>query len=191
MPPTRRISSLAVVPCSFPLPRQRRGFTLLELLAVIGVIAILTGIVIGVGRRVSESGKVSRARAELAVLGAALESYRVAHGDYPRTAEPAQLLQALIGRRDPGLAVISGRALLETTRFSLSADPYTNETALLLDPWDQPYHYAYKAMPGWTNPTFVLASVGPDQTGTPDLLSGGFPDVTAPANADNLYANRN
>ena len=48
------------------------GFTLLELLAVIAIIAVLSGIVIGAGRRASESGKVARAKAELAALGAAL-----------------------------------------------------------------------------------------------------------------------
>lgn len=173
------------------LRRPSAGFTLLELLAVIGVIAILTGIVIAVGRRTVENGRVSRARAELAVLGAALESYKAARGDYPRTADPAQLLQALLGRRDPNLRPVTGRPFVEIGSFSLSGDPHVTETAVLLDPWEQPYRYAYQAMPGWTNPVYVLASAGPDQTGTPTLLPGGFPDVAAPGNADNLYANAN
>lgn len=155
------------------------------------MIAVLTGIVIAVGRRAAGSGKVARARAELAVLGAALESYKASHGDYPRTADSAQMLQALLGRRDPNLAPVSGHAFMETGRFSLSGDPHVTATAVLLDPWDQPYRYAYKAMPGWTNPSHVLVSAGPDQTCSDTLLSGGFPDAGAPGNTDNLYANAN
>lgn len=156
---------------------------------MIGVIAILTGIVIGVGRRANEAGRLSRARAELSVLAAALESYRAAHGDYPRTADPAQMLQALLGRRRPDMSETTGRAFLEPGRLALSGDPFASASAQVLDPWEQPYRYAYKAIPGWTNPTYVLASAGPDQTGTPNLRPGGFPDVAAPRNADNLYAN--
>lgn len=166
----------------------RPGFTLLELLAVLAVIAALTAIVIGVGRRAAESGQVARARAELVALAAALEAFKTVHGDYPRTDDAAQLLQALLGRRDATLASANGRAVLEVGRFKVSADPYASETARLLDPWDQPYRYAYRSMPGWTNPGFVLTSAGPDRADTPVLRTGGFPDDTAPGNADNLHA---
>ena len=64
---------------------KRSAFTLLELLAVISLSAILAGIMLGVGRRASEAGKVARAKAELAVLSAALESYNHTYGDYPQT----------------------------------------------------------------------------------------------------------
>jgi len=173
-------------------PRREIGFTLLELLVVLGVIAILTGIVIGVGRRASESGRNARARAELAALSAALESYKLTQGDYPRTDLPAHLLQSLIGKRGPAYALVTDRALLETAKFTTAGalDPFTAESAELLDPWEHPYRYAYKSQTPWTNPTYVLYSAGPDGSATATLLTGGFPDAEAAGNADNLHANR-
>lgn len=60
-----------------------RAFTLLELLVVLGLISILGGLLLGVGSYAFEAGRVSRARAELAALAAALDAYRAAYGDYP------------------------------------------------------------------------------------------------------------
>jgi general secretion pathway protein G len=172
--------------------RPARGFTLLELLVVIGLIAVLTGLVFGMGRRVSDTGKAARARAELAALMAALDAYRQIHGDYPRTDEPARLLQALIGKRGPDHQPLVGRALLEVARFrtAANADPFADETAVLLDPWERPYGYAYKSLQPWTNPACVLWSAGPDGAAATTLLTGGFPDRSATGNADNLYADQ-
>jgi prepilin-type N-terminal cleavage/methylation domain-containing protein len=163
---------------------QRAAFTLLEVLAVVALIAVLTGIVIGVGRRAIEASRATRARAELAVLASALESYKRVYGDYPRTDDAAQLLRALLGQRGPASeAEINGRALLETARFRISE-------GMLVDPWDQPYEYAYKIpAAGWANVRFVLYSRGPDRGAFSRLLAGGFVDATAPANQDNIHAN--
>jgi prepilin-type N-terminal cleavage/methylation domain-containing protein len=172
-------------------PGQTAAFTLLELLAVIALIAILTGIVIGVGQRALESGRASRARAELATLAALLETYKAVNGDYPRTADPARLLQALLGRRGPDYQPLSAQPLLEVARFTLSGDPLADESVVLLDPWGHPYFYAYKSPPGgWTNPGYVLGSAGPDGEAATALRPGGFADVAAAGNADNLYANQ-
>jgi len=171
---------------------KRAGFTLLELLAVVGIIAILSGLVLGVGRRAIESGKISRAKGELAVLTAALEACQRSYGDFPQTDDEARLLQSLIGRRGPQNAALTGRAFIEATKFTTASalDPFTNTTAVLIDPWAQPYVYAYKSQTPWANPSFVLYSLGPDGADSPVLLSGGFIDPAPPANADNLHANR-
>ena len=175
-------------------PRTAPAFTLLELLAVLAIVALLAGFVLGSGRRATESAKGVRARAELAALAAALESYRRAYGDYPQTGDAARLLQSLLGRLGPAGAAVNGRTLLETGRFTTTdgSDPVANAAAELADPWGRPYVYTYKSPPaGWLNPGFVLYSVGPDGTGAPGLLGGGWIDTAAPANADNIYANRN
>jgi len=161
----------------------RAAFTLLELLSVITIIALLAGIVLGVGRRAAESGKTARAKAELALLGAALEDYRRTQGDFPRTGDGTQLLHALLGRRGPAAdQVINGRAVIESARFSIAGE-------VLLDPWGQAYVYVYKTTAPWSNPSYVLYSAGPDGRENPRLLAGGFTDTGAAENADNLQAN--
>lgn len=197
-----------------PACRGRAAFTLLELLAVIAIIAVLTGIVIGVGRRSAETGRSARAKAELAALSAALEAYKRQHGDYPQTgavpnladtAAPASadapgiLFNALAGKRGPRptLTPLDGRAFVELAKFTLqnpAALPSPGNTAQLanafVDPWGRRYLYAYRTGTGWTNPSYVLWSTGPDGDDA-GLTAQGFIDVAPAANADNLYANRN
>jgi general secretion pathway protein G len=166
------------------------GFTLLEVLVVIGLIAGLTGLVISAGWRASETGRSSRTRAELAALVAALETYKATHGDYPRTNDSARLVQSLIGKRGPVYQPLTMRPLLDIARFTTSGglDPFVSESATVLDPWERSYRYAYKSQAPWSNPSYVLYSVGPDGEDTATLLSGGFPDRTTAGNVDNLHA---
>jgi len=172
--------------------RNSLGFTLIELLAVICIIGLLCGLVIGGGRYASERGRSARAQTELAVLASALEEYRRICGDYPQTNDGAQLLQSLIGRRGPRNAEIAIRPLIETARFvtTQELDPYASASARLVDPWSQAYRYTYKTQSPWTNPGYVIYSPGPDQRDSAALLTGGYVDPTPADNADNLYANQ-
>lgn len=176
-------------PLTVSCPRLS-AFTLLELLAVIAVIALLTGIVIGVGRRASDAGKVARAKAELAVISAALESYKRQYGDYPQAGginfalpdtalgdghSNVRLYNALLGHYGPRINQLNppGRAFIELARFSTDTAQAGMATALstgpelnaLLDPWGNRYMYYYRGNAGgstWQNPSYVLYSVGPD-----------------------------
>jgi len=182
------------------------AFTLIELLTVIAIIAILVSITFGVTRGVKQRAAAQQARTELAVISQALESYRRLYGDYPQLTngdtqdaqKEVQLLKALIGKRGPtNGTVIKGKAFLDTANFSVAAvdepeiqiDPYNAATigAVLMDPWDRPYHYYYFNEANRRG--YLLYSSGPDGE---EIAPVGLTqlDEDKPENADNIYANR-
>ncbi len=102
--------------------RHQGGFTLIELLVVIIVLGLLVGLVgPRLFGRVGQS-KTATAKAQIELLGAGLDQYRLDVGSYPTT---AQGLDALM--RNPSVANWNG--------------PYLKK-AVPKDPWGQPYKYA-------------------------------------------------
>ncbi len=98
------------------------GFTLIELLVVIIVLGLLAGLVgPRLFGRVGQS-KQATARAQIELLGAGLDQYRLDIGSYPTT---AQGLEALI--RNPGVPNWNG--------------PYLKKPVIPKDSWGNPYHY--------------------------------------------------
>lgn len=196
-----------------------RGFTLIELLTVIGVIAILAAITLGVTRGVNERAAIGQARAELAVLSQALEAYKRQYGDYPQTGAaanvpnaasaadndgPGILFNALVGKRGPlaTLNAIDARNFIELSRFTLQSNvaaalptsgDFTQRANAFVDPWGRRYLYYYKTgvASAWTQPGYVLLSVGPDGlAGITVANTGIVTESNAAQAADNLYANR-
>ncbi|XHS79815.1 type II secretion system major pseudopilin GspG [Burkholderiaceae bacterium UC74_6] len=102
-----------------------RGFTLLELLVVILIIGLLTGIV---GPRflgqISRS-EVTTAKAQLDSLDKALQAYRIDMGRFPSSSEG---LNALV--QAPAAGGIDGRWHGPYLKGNLPADP-----------WGMPYQY--------------------------------------------------
>ncbi len=104
---------------------RRGGFTLLELIVVIIVLALLAGLVAPqiFGRLTEARGTTARTQIEL--LGTALDTYRLDNGAYPTT---EQGLQAL--REKPVQAPVPGSW----------RGPYVRK-AVPNDPWGRPYLY--------------------------------------------------
>ena len=120
-----------------------QGFTLIEILVVIVVIAILATLVApNVFQHVGDS-KVTTAKSQIEMTGAALDSYRLHNGSYPTT--------------EQGLA-----ALWEAPTIDPPATwrgPYLRKS-VPLDPWGNPYVYM---SPGEVNPNgYDLISLGAD-----------------------------
>src|SRR5687767_13748057 len=70
-----------------PAFARRSGFTLVELLTSIAIIAILSAFAIGAVRGAKERANIGRARGDLAALATALEEFKRLYGDYPQTGE--------------------------------------------------------------------------------------------------------
>lgn len=65
-------------------PNRAKAFTLIELIVVVGIIALIVGIAIPMVLRAYRNAERSRALADLSAIAAALEAYKQDHGDYPR-----------------------------------------------------------------------------------------------------------
>jgi len=63
---------------------RRGGFTLTEMLVVIGIVVLVLGIATPMVTRAWRAGDRTRTAADLQAIAGALEAYRQDHGDYPR-----------------------------------------------------------------------------------------------------------
>ncbi len=113
-------------------PNDHRGFTLLELLVVISVIAILAALVTPMVFRNVGDAKQSAAKAQLGIFELALDAYRLDNDYYPST---GQGLGALVQRPTGNPAAANWRG------------PYLKR-GIPADPWGRPYLYQSPARPG-------------------------------------------
>ena len=162
-------------------PFRGAGFTLIEVLVVIAVVAILAAITLGISSGARDKAAQDRARSELAVLGTALERYRAAYGAYPQDEQnAAALYQALSGTRTPTGAVDDRAPFITLAGLVLS-----DAEDVIVDPWGQPYEYV-PFMSG-ARRGFRLYSIGRDGKDAPPT-SSGLLDESADENLDNIYA---
>jgi general secretion pathway protein G len=121
---------------------RTRGFTLIEIMVVVVILAILGSLVAPkiLGRL--DEARVTKARTDLNQLKSALDQYRMDNFRYP-TSE--QGLDALVHRpNDPNLK-------------NWRADGYIEQ--LVKDPWGHDYHYI---APGTNGAPYDLFSYGAD-----------------------------
>jgi general secretion pathway protein G len=103
-----------------PVPRRPRvgGFSLIEMLAVLALMAIVAGVVTLSVRPLVLKGKQDAARTEVGVIANALEAFYNVYGRYPTNAEGLDVLRRKTEKLDEPL---------------LTRDP--------VDPWGNPYQY--------------------------------------------------
>src|SRR5437867_9056880 len=76
------------------------AFTLIELIVVITVIVILTGLVLSTVGYAQKKGARARAETEIAAISAACESYKADNGVYPRDNATNQYTDILDARQN-------------------------------------------------------------------------------------------
>jgi general secretion pathway protein G len=121
--------------------RRHRGFTLLELLVVLGIIAMLAGIVGPQVMKHMGASKTKAARVQIEDLAASLDMYKLDEGRYPTSQQ--------------GLAALVERPA-DAKRWN---GPYLRKDKIPQDPWNQDYHYVFPGQHG----KFDLFSFGADE----------------------------
>lgn len=139
--------------------RRRGGFTLIEIMAVVLIMALLMTVVgVNINAQIQKA-RQSTARAKIVQLEQALEFYHMDNGRYPTT---DQGLDALV--REPGG---------DPKPRNYPPGGYLKRTDALLDPWDVEFEYT---SPGTNNThSFDLRSLGADGTAGGE---GGDADIT-------------
>ncbi|TMH06977.1 MAG: type II secretion system protein GspG [Betaproteobacteria bacterium] len=133
-----KVSTLRVLK---PAPDRARGFTLLELLVVILIIGLLTGIVAPRFLGQISRSESTAARAQLDAFDKALQAYRIDTGRFPST---GQGLRALVTQP------------ADEPRWH---GPYM-QGDIPLDPWGSVYQYRN---PGMSGRDYDLISYGRDR----------------------------
>jgi len=81
--------------------RISEAFTLIELIVVVGLIIVLTGLVLSTVGYARKKGARARAETEIAAMSAACESYKSDNGIYPRDTTTTDILAALTASPTP------------------------------------------------------------------------------------------
>jgi general secretion pathway protein G len=102
--------------------RSPAGFTLIELIVVVAIIGLLAGLVVPQFIKQEEKATAKAAKAQIELLGTALDTFRLDVGRYPTAQEGLQALNQKPG----GLDRWEG--------------PYLKKE-LPSDPWGKPYIY--------------------------------------------------
>ena len=101
------------------------GFTLLEMVIVLGIIGLIIGGAISVMGKVGEGAAIQRVKGDFNSIGSVLKMYKINNGHFPST---AQGLRALVAKPTGDPQPMSWTQLTDRVP---------------LDPWGQEYRYEF------------------------------------------------
>lgn len=131
-----------------------KGFTLVEMLCVVGLILILVGGFFRYSSKYNNKVRYMQAQEELAMLSGAVEYYKNEFGSYPTYDEKSlkEFYKVMAGVNK------NKQNFVEGYDWSMLNDE-------ILDPWGHPYVYQYKSESnrnGDNGSFYVLFSMGPN-----------------------------
>jgi prepilin-type N-terminal cleavage/methylation domain-containing protein len=154
--------------------QHKHGLSLVEMLIVVGVIALLATMVISVAGRIDAQAKENAVKNLFAVLEGALEEYKDFIGEFPRAmnTDPYMNSEILYERLNE---VSVSRKILEKISGSLIQNKYSpvgvsldESPPEIYDPWGTVLYYRYAAGDNFPE----LVSAGPDRKfGTVDDIT--------------------
>ena len=122
------------------LSRGDAGFTLIELLIVLGILALLAGLVTPQVLRYLGKARTETAKVQINAISSALELYALDNGGYP----PSQVGLGALMQQPQGAIRWNG--------------PYLKKADGLTDPWGRPYQYRIPGRSG----SFEVFTLGRD-----------------------------
>jgi prepilin-type N-terminal cleavage/methylation domain-containing protein len=150
--------------------RYKHGLSLVEMLIVVGIIALLATMVIGIAGRIDNQSKEKGVESTFALLEGALEEYKEFQGVFPdpNPLDTSYLTHsaALYGQLH---SIPSSRKILERISDSLiQSNPNAIGMLQINDPWGTTLDYRY--VTGDNFPELVSAG--------PDKIFGNADDIT-------------
>lgn len=149
---------------------RRAGFTLVELLAVLGILVLVGGVAVVAYTRVAESGRVKATQALINELANGVDLYRQQMGEYPSQEDGLQ-------------ALITAPADDEETarKWTEGGGPFLKKNEIPRDPWGNEITYV-RNEDATGGPEYQLYSWGPNKIDD----SGGEDDIANVKTDENL-----
>lgn len=170
--------------------RKHTGFTLMEMLVVISIIVILSGLTIGGFAFVNQKQAREQAKVQIGLLQLALEDYRSDNGEYPEAPSSSganqsnKIYQALFPTGANQKVYLPQLDPKNDAQGWLGGQ--TSGALKIYDPWGEEYRFRTNRSSGAefaVNPDFDLWSCGPD--GKTSVGRGRY-DPKHPDNLDDI-----
>jgi len=137
-----------------------QGFTLIEMLVVVAIIAILASLVLSTAGYIQKKGAISRAEAEIQAMSTALESYKADLGDYPVGTNIApgitnSFLRAALAPKGSNMLNPINKMYFDFPGRMTPGGKYTDDTNVaVIDPFGEGYGYQYPGDPARSGTNF-------------------------------------